>query len=181
MAVLISALNSFSSGDGSSGFLLGLRAGRAFSWEEDTASVPFSPGIQLSCSRQAPVPHPSCARLSFPVEKWTQQQDLHSLTLPFLLKYLIGVNKFIIQVGPKSHTHENQGLIIDRVLVDIKSEQFLGSEKAPLLLQGDKMQRKVSALGMASTELRGLLQDAPGIAHSAHFLGLSSLENSCHK
>lgn len=52
LAVLICALNSFSSGDGSSGFLLGLRAGRAFSWEEDTAPVHFCPGIQLSCSRR---------------------------------------------------------------------------------------------------------------------------------
>lgn len=71
--------------------------------------------------------------------------------------------------------------IIGCVLANIKSEQLLGSEKASLLLQGDKMQIKVSALGVAGTELRGLLQDAPGTAHSAHFLGLSSLENSCHK
>lgn len=114
LAVLISALSSFSSGDGSSGFLFGLRAGKAFSWEEDTALVHFCLGIQLSFSWQTLVPHPSCGRLSFPVGRWTQQQDLHSLTLPFLLKCPRGVNKpsSLFRLVPNPTPMKTRGLLV---------------------------------------------------------------------
>lgn len=92
-----------------------LLGGKPISQPGQGGSGCCSLGIQLNRSRKTPVPHSSCSSLSFPGERWPQQQNLGKLSIYFFF-FIVTPERhnclwFMIQPGPKSHALRNQGFI----------------------------------------------------------------------